>query len=91
MKLCSRTEALNAGQHVPQQINRACSGFKNKERCLSLKNSVKKKKFDGMRIRTALAELIYIPSISNLMLLEEGLSLPLPLTLIRYTALVFLL
>lgn len=28
-----------------------------------------------VRIRTALAELIYIPSISNLMLLEEGLSL----------------
>lgn len=27
------------------------------------------------RIRTALAELIYIPSITNLMLLEEGLSL----------------
>lgn len=30
-----------------------------------------------MRIRTGLVELIYIPSISNLMLLEEGLNLPL--------------
>ena len=37
--------------------------------------AVLEKKKMVLRIRTALAELIYIPSISNLMLLEEGLSL----------------
>ncbi|MEQ2230648.1 hypothetical protein ILYODFUR_031556 [Ilyodon furcidens] len=41
---------------------------------LPLKKMVSGKK-DGVRIRTALVELIYIPGISNLMLLEEGLNL----------------
>lgn len=71
-------EALNAGQCVPQQIIRACSGFKDDEGSVSFKNGGSVEKKMVVRIRTALAELIYIPSISNLMLLEEGLSLSPP-------------
>lgn len=48
-RLSNIKEALNAGQCVPKQIIRACTGFKYGERSLSFKNggSVKKKKDGG--------------------------------------------
>lgn len=64
------------GNVFPSKSLEHALDLKDGEGSLSFKNGGSvKKKGDGVRIRTALAELIYIPSISNLMLLEEGLSL----------------
>lgn len=64
---------------VPLQIIRACSRLNEKASLAFKKVTEFLRGFFSLkmvaRIRTALAELIYIPGISYLMLLEEGLSL----------------